>query len=149
MKSLISMSLALLIFPSYVAATTPANLYECSGVGVGVSYSIDSFLGGPSISFKIGKNSFSASGDEIQVQHTALGNLVTIVKSSIPDLHTNTLTFLAPSINVSDFGDSKNFTSWLFATRTRTTIGGPQFVEGLIQLNKSWHLNCKAEAVVF
>lgn len=149
MKSLIALSLAMLIFPSYVAATTPANLYECSGVGVSVSYSTTSFSGEPLITFKIGKNSFSARGDEILVQHTALGNQVTIVKSSIPDLHTNTLTFLSPSVNVSDIGVSKNFTSWLFATRTRTTIGGPQFVEGLIQLNKSWTLSCKAKAVVF
>lgn len=148
MKCMLAISLALLIVPNYVVAT-PANHYLCSGVGVSVSYSTTSFVGEPLITFKIGKNNFSGSGDHIQVQHTQLGNLVTIVKSSIPDLHTNTLTFLAPSVNVSDIGDSKNFTSSMFATRTRTTIGGPQLVDGLIQLNKSWHLNCKAEAVVF
>ncbi len=148
MKCMLAISLALLIVPNYVVAT-PANHYLCSGVGVSVSYSTTSFVGEPLITFKIGKNNFSGRGDHIQVQHTPLGNLVTIVKSSIPDLHTNTLTFLAPSVNVSDIGDSKNFTSSMFATRTRTTIGGPQLVDGLIQLNKSWHLNCKAEAVVF
>ena len=78
-----------------------------------------------------------------------LGSLVTVVRQQVPDLFTDTVTLLAPAVNVTDRTPSVGFVSELFLTRTRTTIGGPALVEGLVQQSSTRQLSCHASAVAF
>ena len=144
----LALTLMMLSAPG-LAQPVPANLYECKGEGVTVTYSTTSVTGQPSITFQWGKTVISRTGNEIQTQATVLGNLVTIAKPSLPEVFSDTLTLLAPDVNISERLGSVDFTTRLFSTRTRTSLGGPQFVEGLIQRNTSQLLLCSASAVAF
>lgn len=130
-------------------AATPANLFECSGSGVSVNYTTTTLAGPPSLYFTIGTKDFSGSGDEITEVATVLGRLLTITRSSVPDLRTDTLTLVLPDVNVSEFGASEEFDTRVYGTRSLTSIGGPQLVEGVIQNNASRLVHCTATAVVF
>ncbi|MEQ1546706.1 hypothetical protein [Methyloglobulus sp.] len=141
MKILLSLGLAL--FSASSLAATPAGLYECSGAGVTVNYfATDS--GTPyTLKFAIGGKYYSGFEAEITDEVTVLGHLLTITRATVPDRHTDTLTLLLPDVNVSDFvGAYKKFDTRIFSTRTRTSFGGTQFVEGVIQNNASRIVHC-------
>jgi hypothetical protein len=143
------LTLGLLLFSATCFATTPANLYECTGNGVKVSYTKTSLAGPPRISFTIGGQTFSGNGAGLTDEPTVMGHLLTIIKAAVPDLQTDFLTLLAPDVNLSGFGASTQFSTRVFATRSRTSIGGPQLVLGPIQTNTSVAVICKATAAVF
>ena len=144
----VSFALALISAPA-LAQYVPANLYECAGTNLSVTYSTTSFAGVPQITIEIDGVAISRRGDEIQSQATVLGSLVTIVRKQIPDLYTDTLTLIAPDVNLKAKGARVGFTTELFSTRTNTTIAGPQQVLGLIQQSTSKRLYCAATAVDF
>jgi hypothetical protein len=75
-----------------------------------------------------------------------LGSLVTIVRRTIPDLVTNTLTLLVPAVNLTAHAPEVTFTTLFFTTRTRTSVGGPAPVEGLIQRSTPYPVSCHATA---
>jgi hypothetical protein len=140
MKILLSLGLAL--FSTASLATTPAGLYECSGNGVTVNY-MATDMGTPhSLKFAIGGKTFSGIDTEIREEVTVLGHLLTITRSAVPDIRTDTLTLLIPDVNVRNSGAYKKFDTRIFSTRTRTSFGGPQFVEGVIQNNASRIVHC-------
>ncbi|HET8539972.1 MAG TPA: hypothetical protein VFL83_08895 [Anaeromyxobacter sp.] len=142
------------------AQPVPANTYECSGDGVTVRYSTTSFTGEPRITYELRGTATSAgaadvgatisrAGDEIHAQDTVLGSLVTIVLDAVPDLFTDTLTLIAPAANLTERLPEVRFATTLFRTHTRTTIGGPALVEGLVQRSSSQLLVCVATVVYF
>jgi hypothetical protein len=140
----------LLISNSAFASLTSANLYQCSGKNISVSYSSTSLIGEPQLSITINKKSYSAIGSKaITSQKTVVGNLITLTKTSKPDLYSDTLTVLLPDINVSALGKQITFNSQLLITRTADSIAGPQLVNGVIQSNSAKTLICTAQAVVF
>jgi hypothetical protein len=107
MKILLSLGLAL--FSAASLAATPANLFECTGVGVKVNYTATTLKGNPSLSFKVGSKTFTGSGKEITDEVTVLGHLLTITRTVVPDFNKETLTLLLPDVNVVDFGASEMF----------------------------------------
>jgi hypothetical protein len=127
----------------------PANLYECRGNGVVVTYSTTSFTGEPTIAFRFRNSTISRSGDDIQTQDTVLGSLVTIIVRAVPDSFSDTLTLVAPDANLTDSRPRVTFVTRLYRTHTLTSIGGPALVEGLIQQSASQRLVCTASAVNF
>lgn len=149
MKTFLLWTLLLLTTSSFAANATPANLFKCTGAGVTVNYTSDSLIGQPTLSIRVEKKTYSANGHEILDQETVLGSLLTITKSFVSDLYTDTLTFVKPDVNVNGFGESVNFYTRLFSTRTHTSIAGPRLVEGVIQSSKSKVLHCTATAAVF
>jgi hypothetical protein len=130
------------------AAATPANFYECRGINVSASYVTQS-LTGTVLTITVDGTTYQARNDEIRDETTVLGNLLTLITEAIPDAYTDTLTLLLPDVNVSGFGAKTAFVTRLFKTRTHTSIGGPQLVDGVIQSNSSVALKCTATAVVF
>ena len=125
------------------------NLFKCTGAGVTVNYTSNSLIGQPTLNISVAGKSFSANGLEILDQETVIGSLLSLTKASVPDLYTDTLTFVKPKVNVSGFGESASFFTRLFSTRNHTSIGGPQLVEGVIQSSQSKLIYCTATAVVF
>jgi hypothetical protein len=106
-------------------------------------------VGSPSLRFTFGSKIFTGKGADIKNEVTVLGHLLTITRAVVPDLHTDTLTLLLPDVNVSNFGISKEFDTRVFTTRTETSIGGPQLVDGVIQNNTSRLVHCMGTAAVF
>jgi hypothetical protein len=146
MKTSMMLLLGLVSFsPAAMAQTTPANFYECKGNGVNVTYAIGtSFTGESTITFQFRNETITGTGKAIQTETTVLGDLVTLVRQSVPDSFTDTLTLVAPNINISDRLPAVPFTTRLFKTRTHTSIGGPALVEGVIQKSESQPLSCQA-----
>jgi hypothetical protein len=150
MKTYLILFAALASFaPPALAAPVPANLYECQGTGVTVTYAKTSIKGEPTITFQFRDRTVTGSGNAIQTQATVLGDLVTVVRQTVSDSFIDTLTLVAPGVNLTDRLPGVSFNTQLFSTRTRTTVGGPALVEGLIQQSESQRLVCKATLVAF
>lgn len=142
---------ASLLFASVSASAAtlvPANFYDCKGREVTVRYSPNRGNGEPSIVMTLGSEVIKASGLNIRTQPTMLGSLVTVQHGSVPDSHSDSLTLLAPDVNVSALPNKLpvEFMTLFFSTRTFTTIGGPSLVPGVIQESSSQPLACKASA---
>ena len=133
-----------------LAQTVPANNYECTNnVGTTVNYSTTSFTGDPRITIEFDGIVISKSGAEIQTQRTVLGTLVTIVRRELPDAFTDTITFVAPDVNVTAKTPEVKFDTELFFTRTFTSIGGPSLVTGVIQSSTRRTVGCVASYLNF
>lgn len=145
----ILLSLGLTLFSAASLATTPANFYECSGAGVTVNYTSTNLAASPSLRFTFGSRTFTGIGADITDEITVLGHLLTITRAVVPDLRTDTVTLLLPDVNVIGFGASKAFDTRVFTTRAKTSIGGSQLVDGVIQNNTSRLVHCTGTAVVF
>lgn len=130
------------------ASVVPATHYDCSGRDTSVRYSATGPGGEPYVLIRIGKEFIKASGTEVLTQGTVLGSLVTVRREVVPDSHTDTLTLVAPDVNVPAIPIKlpAEFITTLFSTRTFTTIGGPGLVQGVVQESSSQPLFCKASA---
>ena len=146
MKKYLLLVLATLAASS--AAATPANSYECRGTKVSASYVTQS-LAGTVLTITVDGTTYQARDEEILDETTVLGHLLTLTTDVIPDAFTDTLTLLLPDVNISGFGPKIMFVTHLFKTRTRTSIAGPQLVDGVIQSNSPAPLKCTATAAVF
>jgi hypothetical protein len=79
---------------------TQANLFELSGKSIHVTYSSTSILGGPIFSYRDNQFSNSFRGEEIRLQETELGQLITVTLETIPDLRTVTFSLVLPTVTV-------------------------------------------------
>lgn len=135
---------------SALAQTGSANNYECTNdAGTTVNYSTTSFTGDARITIQFDGNVISRSGEEIQTQRTVLGTLVTVVRRLAPDSFTDTVTFVAPDVNVTAKTPEVSFRTELFFTRTFTSIGGPSLVNGVIQSSTRRTVVCTASHLDF
>ena len=120
------------------AAATPSavtpNLFTFSGRrdDTQVTFSTTSITGQPQFSYHDDTRDVSASGDDITVERTALGTLVTITLETVPDLHTVTATLILPDLGGLS-GPVTHFGTFLVLTENRTSIGGPALVTGALQ----------------
>lgn len=137
-KGIAVLALLSLSFSAF-SATQAASIYDCVGTGVTVNYSTSSFVGLPSMTVTKNSRVFAAGGQGITIEPTVLGSLVMIVKSTIPDLETQTFTLVVPDVNanVIDQVPKVKFLTELFSTTSRTTIGGPALVTGVVQISIS------------
>jgi hypothetical protein len=102
-----------------------ANLFQLSGSSIQVIYSDTSLLGVPQFQYRDNHISQSFSGQEISIQDTELGRLVTVTLETIPDLRTVTFSLILPLVNViAEFG-SLHIRLPGIKTVTHTTIAGP------------------------
>ena len=133
-----------------VARTQPANNYDCTNnAGTTLNYSTSSFTGDPRFTIQFDGNLVSRSGDEIQTQKTVLGTLVTVLRGEVSDSFVDTITFVAPDVNVTPSIPEISFRTEVFFTRTRTSIGGPSLVVGVIQSSSRRTLVCTASRLDF
>ena len=114
-------------------AVTP-NLFTFSGRrdDTQVTFSTTSITGQPQFSYHDDTRDVSATGDEITVERTVLGTLVTVTLETVPDLHTVTATLVLPDLGGLS-GPVTHFGTFLVLTENRTSIGGPALVTGALQ----------------
>jgi len=135
-KPVTLLALPLLFAVLDAAAQTPReppNLYQFAGGNVTIHYSTSSLEGQPRLSFirRAGIQKDFA-GEEIRVQETDVGQLVTVIARDIPDLKTITLTLLIPDINLDEHGSAMFETRVIF-TSHHTTIAGQGGIVGPLQ----------------
>lgn len=104
-----------------------ANFYELRSGRTRLTYTESNIAGQPVLTYK----DLSFMGDEIQQDPQAIGLLVTVVLKAVPDAYSDLLTVLIPRVNLTN-GAAKVATEVIF-TRVRTSIGGPNLVNGQVQ----------------
>jgi hypothetical protein len=104
---------------------TRANLFELNGNLIHVTYSSTSILGGPLLSYRDDQRSLSFQGDEIRIQTTELGELITVTLETIPDLKTVLFSILLPVVTVMPQSSGIRIKVPGITTTNPTTIAGP------------------------
>jgi hypothetical protein len=109
-------------------ATITPNLYELQNASgsVSVVYSTSSFTGEPRLTYTNGSMTKSFSGDEIRVQETEIGKLVTVTVAFRPDVNFVTLSLLIPDISLG--GQPVRISSRAILTTHRTPFTPLPFV---------------------
>ncbi len=99
------------------------NLFSLSGGGLTVSLALSGFDGKPHFSYQDSHQSLNFSGDDITIEETALGTLVTVTLVRTPDFGDTTFTLLVPRINL--LGATSHVVHTVgITTIHRTTIAG-------------------------
>lgn len=104
---------------------TQANLFELSQGAIQVTYSSTSILGGPIFSYRDGQLSRSFRGDEVRLQETEIGQLITVTLETIPDLRTVTFSLVLPVVTVIPQSSGTCIKVPGITTTAPTTIAGP------------------------
>ncbi|WP_426436838.1 hypothetical protein [Bradyrhizobium genosp. P] len=81
-------------------ANTEPNLYELSGHGIHVTYSTTSITGKPAFSYHDGSQTKTFIGDEIQIQTSMLGTLVSVFLMRTIDGPSTSFTVLLPGVRL-------------------------------------------------
>lgn len=126
-----------------------ANLFDVESCGVAINYAKSSLTGDPRLSYTDKDRSLSFVGEEIRVEETEIGNLVTVTIDSTPDLETLTVTMLVPAVNVALGTPLEDFETLIIFTTHRTSIGGPYLVDGQLKTYKCMSVEGTAQHVLF
>lgn len=117
-----------------------ANHYELDGAVSGV-VDIFGLSGQPVVSLTVGEHTVS----EAELRETAVGFEITAQLAAIPDESATYLVLLLPRVNVDE--SPVHFTAVLLLVTVRTSIGGPDFVSGVVQHYDSRHVHGTASVV--
>jgi hypothetical protein len=102
-----------------------ANLFTLRGDSINVDYATGT-LTGSNLVYHDDELDRSFSNEELTVEDTSLGQLVTVTLSQIPDLETVTFTLVLPSVTLAEFGAPPVDVEVGGITATHpTTIAGP------------------------
>ena len=129
--------------------TIDANLFELEGYGVQITYSKSSITGDPRFSYNDADHDLNFSGNEIRVEGTEIGDLVTVTIETVSDLRTVTVTLLVPEFNLPQDTKQSPFETEAVITTHRTTIGGPSLVQGQLKSYETVALQGTARQVLF
>ncbi len=77
-----------------------ANTFELSGKSIHVTYSSTSFTGVPTLSYRDNRLSRSFSGEEINVENTEIGQLVSVTLEAIADGDRVTFSLALPIVTL-------------------------------------------------
>ncbi len=116
--------------------------YVMSGKNLEISYQTGDLNAEPVFKYSRSGRDFSFSGDQIRVTQTEIGQLVTVTLRQVPDLKTVTLTLLLPAINL--ISDTALFETFVIYTTHKTTIQGPDVLDGQIQSYSTQRVRGKA-----
>lgn len=114
------------------------NHFFLTGRGTFLTYDTSGIDGRPHLTYTVGPDSYSFSGDEIRVQPTDIGDAVTVTLPTPPpyrvDLRTLTLTVLVPRIDLYEgLGDQSACQTFGVLTIARPPSGEPRPVKGQLQ----------------
>jgi hypothetical protein len=107
-----------------MATSQEPNLYVVHGQDVQVTFSTTSFNGKPQLTYHDATQARQFTGDEITIEDTAIGQLVTVVLSLTVDLGSTTFSLVVPAVRLSGTGPQPISTLGITAVH-RTTIAGP------------------------
>lgn len=125
---------------------TRANLFELSSNTIQITYSTTSILGGPMLSYRDHVRSLSFRGEDIRIEQTALGDLVTVTLEAIPDLRTVTFSLVVPAVTVMTQSGGTRIKVLGVTATAPTTIAGP--LPGPEQLYSAVYLRGSAQFIV-
>src|SRR5262245_41018733 len=101
---------------------TEPNLFNLEGDELTVSYSTSGFDGRPHLTYEDADLEVTFSGDEIEVDQSAIGTLVTVQLEDVPDLRTTTFTVLVPHVRIDDDVDHVEIDTQGIRAERRTSI---------------------------
>lgn len=93
---------AALAFARFAAADTAPDLYELRGEGIRVNYSTTGIDGMPHLNYQKGKTEKSFSGDDIRIENSELGTLVSVNIETAVDGGGTAFTLIVPRVNLDD-----------------------------------------------
>jgi len=87
-----------------MAQNTP-NLYILTGAdGVQITYTPSDSSGKPDLNYVDASRNLSFNGDQVSIEQSALGSLVTVILVKTVDTGNTTFTVLIPNVNLGDTG---------------------------------------------
>ncbi len=110
------------------------NDFDLHNKDVQLHYSMESFIGGPQLTYKTQKLDRQFKGEEISVLETEIGKLVTVLVE--PDSDTGKevrLTLLLPTINLPSSLQNPIETQAILTTQRTVQRGGLPILEGQLQ----------------
>jgi hypothetical protein len=124
-----------------------ANRYQLSCTGIELDFFVADIGGEPSLTLRIDGEEVSARGDEVDVESTPIGTLVSVDLpfAAVPDQKGETYSALLPAVNV----EYDPVRIWAPGIRTTqlTSIGGPDLVDGPLQTYEVMILSGEASVV--
>jgi hypothetical protein len=104
-----------------------ANLFELGSYGTQVTYSSTSITGQPLLNYRDEANNLSFMGDEIRIEETEIGQLITVtLESGAADAPPVTFTLVLPEVNVMPQSGGTQIQVPGILTTTRSLFGGPR-----------------------
>jgi hypothetical protein len=100
------------------------NLYELSGDGIQITYTLQPIAGPPQFSYHDAKLSHVFKGDEIRTVETEIGSLVTVTTVPGIDSGSTSFTVLIPKVNLGR-QESANITTVGITTLHKFLVVGP------------------------
>jgi hypothetical protein len=129
-------------------ALTP-NLFELQGKDTQITYSNSSITGVPQFNYQTSSLNLNFSDTDIRAQDTEIGREITVTLEQTPDLQTITLTLLIPTINLPPEVTENPIETVAIITTALTSIGGPNLVDGQLQIYDILSLEGTARLVNF
>ena len=126
------------------------NDFDLHNKDVQLHYSMESFIGGPQLTYKTQKLDRQFKGEEISVVETEMGKLVTVLVE--PDSDTGKevrLTLLLPTINLPSSLQNPIETQATLTTQRTVVRGGSPILEGQLQTYHTLSLTGTARRVDF
>ena len=114
-----------------------ANTFELSGKSIHVSYSSTSFTGVPTFSYRDNRLSRSFSGEEIHLQDTEVGQLVTVTLEAGADGDRVTFSLALPTVTLRRDAAIRIKVPGLTVTNPSTIAGpppGPQKLYSIVNM---------------
>jgi hypothetical protein len=125
-----------------------ANLFELGSYGTQVTYSSTSITGQPLLNYRDEANNLSFMGDEIRIEETEIGQLITVtLESGAADAPPVTFTLVLPEVNVMPQSGGTQIQVPGILTTTRSLFGGPRL--GAEKTYSILELQGTAQFVVF
>jgi hypothetical protein len=103
----------------------PANLFSLRGDSINVDYATGT-LTGSNLVYHDDELDKSFSNEELTVEDTLLGQLITVTLSQSPDFEVVNFTLVLPSITLAEHNAPIDIEVGGITTTHRTTIGGPE-----------------------
>lgn len=127
------------------------NLFELRGRGVRITFTAAGFAGQPELTLDRRRAIRTFRGDDVRLTESpaGLGTVVTATLSAIPDLQTESLALIIPTVQLPRGTTETDVDSLVVFITSASSIGGPQLVEGQVQRYATIKLSGTARLVDF
>jgi hypothetical protein len=126
-----------------MADLNQANSFELSGKSIHVTYTSTSFGGVPTLSYRDNRLNRSFSGEEINVQNTEIGQLVSVTLEAIADGDRVTFSLALPVVTLPRGPGIRIKVPGLTVTNPSTIAGppaGPQKLYSIVTMKGTAHV---------
>ncbi len=127
------------------------SAYNCTIGDMSISFTMNSAVDSDGMTIMeptIVMNGNSYSSDQISMDHTMMGTVYSIRMGYIPDLRSNYVSFLMPSVNVMPGRGEVSFRATMYNHYKRTSFGGTGMVHGVIDnIGTGTSMTCVAPGI--